>query len=131
MNLARNEFQATAEQYRKLVRCGVNRQSLVDYVRLVFEQPTVAQVEATIGQDKPLKISTRMGNIIDAVVDLADNGDGAAMAGQTAWGAYNAVTAYITHKRGNNQQSRLNAQWFGDGAKMNQRALNLAVEMAG
>lgn len=131
MNLARAEFTATAEQYRKMVRCPINRQSLVDYVRLVFEQPTREQIEESRKTGKELKISTRMSNIIDTVLDLSINADGAAMAGNTVWGAYNAVTNYITHKRGRSQESRLAAQWFGDGAKINQRAMDLAVQMAG
>jgi phage/plasmid-like protein (TIGR03299 family) len=57
--------------------------------------------------------------------------------GETKWDAFNAVTEWIDHRRGaarmalDAQQqvaSRLGFSWFGDGAKMKERALRLLVK---
>jgi hypothetical protein len=51
----------------------------------------------------------------DEFVRLFHQGKGNDMAGVkgTAWAAYNAVTDYISHERGNSDDNRLNGQWFG------------------
>lgn len=56
----------------------------------------------------------------------------------TTWAALNAVTEYIDHvrgTRGSDDQDRANRRlqsiWFGGGARIKQRAWNLALEMAG
>lgn len=48
----------------------------------------------------------------------------------TVWGAYNAVTAYLTHERGKDQERRLDESWFGAGAMLNRDAYRKAVELA-
>lgn len=55
----------------------------------------------------------------------------------TSWLAFNAVTEYIDHHRstrGNDDTDRasrrLNSIWFGSGARLKQKAWNLALDMA-
>jgi phage/plasmid-like protein (TIGR03299 family) len=43
----------------------------------------------------------------------------------TAWGLLNAVTEYLDHHRGRSQDARLSEAWFGGGATMKQKALDL------
>jgi hypothetical protein len=50
--------------------------------------------------------------------------------GKTIWSAYNGVTQYITHEYGHNADSRLRANWYGKGRKMNDRAFTLALQLA-
>lgn len=60
------------------------------------------------------------------------NGMGARYASSagTAYGLLNAVTQYVDHnKRARSSDNRLDSAWFGDGAKMKQRALEEALEM--
>ncbi len=45
----------------------------------------------------------------------------------TAWQAYNAVTDYLTHTAGRNNDNRLHGQYFGQAADVNQQALQLAL----
>jgi hypothetical protein len=40
------------------------------------------------------------------------------------------VTQFISHERGHNADSRLRANWYGEGRKMNDRAFNLAMTLA-
>ena len=46
------------------------------------------------------------------------------------WTAYNGVAEWLGYQRGNSQDNRLNALWFGDGANLNRHALETALEMA-
>ena len=46
------------------------------------------------------------------------------------WGAYNAVTEYLTWTRGRSNDTRLNHLWFGPGASTNAKALEVAVDIA-
>lgn len=68
--------------------------------------------------------------VAERVMELVDGGLGAEMARGTAWGAYNAVTEYLTHLRGNDADTRLDSNWFGSGAQLNRKALDMALEMA-
>jgi hypothetical protein len=47
----------------------------------------------------------------------------------TLWAAYNAVTEFLAHERGKDNETRLDSMWFGGGASINQRALTTAVQM--
>lgn len=119
MNVANNEFEATAEQYRLLVRKSINKNDLRKYVRLVLK------VDGK-------KLSTRMKNTIEDIICLCESGRGNDLASVrgTLWTAYNGVNDWLTHKRGNSQANRLNSLWFGDSANINRHALETALSMA-
>jgi len=48
----------------------------------------------------------------------------------TVWGLVQATTEYVDHARGKGADSRLNAAWFGQGAKLKERAFELADTFA-
>jgi phage/plasmid-like protein (TIGR03299 family) len=114
MHVARREFQATVHQYRVLSLRGITPEDLENYVRRVFN----------LSEDQE---STKH---LPAVVSLFENGRGSRLAGDTYWGAYNAVNEYLNYDRGKTQDSTLNSLWFGDSAALNKRALKTALEMA-
>ena len=118
MNLADQEFQATALQYKALASKHINQSDLRTYVKKVL------QIE-----EPESEISTRSSNIIKSIVDLAETGKGNDLAGVrgTAWAAYNAVTQYLSYDRGNNNANRLDALWFGESANTNKLALETAL----
>lgn len=124
INLADERFEATAAQYRKLAQTVIDQEDLVNYVRKVFGHPTMSDQKATGSQ-----LSTRAQNTVNDVVQRAIEGIGQDRSPNTAWAAYNGVTEYITHIHGNNQENRLRNQWFGDGTKINDKALGLALEL--
>lgn len=47
----------------------------------------------------------------------------------TGWGLVNAVTEFVDHQRGRNQDSRVNQAFFGQGATLKNRAMNRAIEL--
>src|SRR5262245_31470634 len=119
IDLADQEFTATAEQYRRLREKGVNQNDLARYVREVF------RIEGATpnGQQR---------RILESCFRLFEEGRGADLPGArgTLWGAYNAVTEYLGYERGRGQDTRLASLWFGDSARTNQRALETALAMA-
>lgn len=74
-------------------------------------------------------LSPRAKNIMEEVSALFETGMGTNLPGVkgTAWGAYNAVVEYVDHKRGGDED-RANSLLFGSGAKIKQRAFELAVK---
>ncbi|WP_149112411.1 DUF932 domain-containing protein [Limnoglobus roseus] len=120
MNLANSQFEATAEQYRLLARKSINQSDLRTYVRRVFK----------LEDDQDA--STRMKNIVEEIVRLAETGRGNDLPSirGTYWSAYNGVSEWLTHERGRSADTRMNSLWFGDGASTNKHALEVAVAMA-
>ncbi len=120
MDVANAEFEATAEQYRLLARKSINQADLRRYVKKVFKVE-----ECQEG-------STRLKKIMAEIVGLAEAGRGNEVAAVSAtfWTAYNGVNEWLGYHRGNSQGNRLNSLWFGDGASLNRRALETALEMA-
>jgi phage/plasmid-like protein (TIGR03299 family) len=119
MNLANQQFEATAEQYRLLARKGINQADLCRYVK------TVLKVEGD-------NISTRTANIIEAILGKCESGKGNDLPSvkNTYWTAYNGVNEWLAYERGHNQQNRLNSLWFGESANINRFALETALAMA-
>ena len=120
VDAANAEFAATAEQYRLLARKDINQADLRKYVRRVLKVDE---------QEIP---SARLANQIERIIELAETGKGndlPSVAG-TWWTAWQAITDWVSHSRGRNQSTRLDSLWFGDGAAVNQAALQIAVEMA-
>lgn len=132
MNLANQSFEATADQYRYLAGKQVCAGDLEKYVKLVFPprvKPVAAQSEGALAvlREEVAKRSPTL----EAIRGLFEDGAGNQLPGVrgTYWAAYNAVTEYVTHHRGRDAESRLNAS-FSDGALINRRALSSALAMA-
>lgn len=126
INLANREFVATADQWKALARKGVTESSLRKYVRRVFN-PIIVDGE----EQDPEKGGER---VADNVIKLyEENKYGTKLGGAdgTAWGAYNAVNSYLNHERGRSSDNRQESLWFGQGAKLDRRALKVAQQMFG
>ena len=122
MNLANQEFEATAEQYRFLASRQINAKDLAQYVKIIFG------VEKKSDED----IKTRTKNILQSVETLFTTGKGNDLPGVegTYWAAYNAVTEYLNYDRGRNNANRMDSLWFGQNKQMSSNALNTALELA-
>lgn len=120
MNLANQEFEATAEQYKLLARKSINQADLTKYVKKVLK---VNDSE---------EIGTRTKNTIAEIIGLCEAGRGNSLPSVrgTYWTAYNGISEFLSYDRGRSQDSRLNSLWFGDSANLNRHALQTALEMA-
>lgn len=120
MDLADQEFVATAAQYKLLARRPISQADLKKYIR------------RSLRVDVDADASTRMNNIVEQVVGLAEAGRGNDLPSirGTYWSAYNGVTEYLGHHRGRTPDNRLNSLWYGDGASLNRHALDVALDMA-
>jgi phage/plasmid-like protein (TIGR03299 family) len=121
MNLANQEFEATADQYRRLARRSINQADLRKYVRRVLK----------VEDDQ--EASSRLKNLMDEIVGLAEAGRGNNLPSVrgTLWTAYNGVSEWLTYNRGRSDDNRLNSLWFGESALTNRHALVVALDMAG
>lgn len=121
MVLATQQFEATMEQYRFLAKSKiVSHRDLVEYVTKVLD----------IEVDDQGNMPTRSVNRVKAISDLAYNGIGQDLAAGTWWSGYNAVTQFLSHDAGRNADNRYTSLWFGAGADLNKRALDLALQAA-
>ena len=113
MNLAQAEFVSAVSDYKGLAKKEISTAKLNEYVIEVFG----------------IKMPERS-EVIPKVVHLFENGRGAAAAGSTYWGAYNAVNGYLNYFRCQSQDNRMDSLWFGEGDRVNARALQTALKMA-
>lgn len=118
MSVANASFEATAEQMRAMARKTINQADLRKYVKVVLGYTE---------EDKDL--STKAKNIINDVTALAEHPTNFASRG-TVWAAYNAITHYLSHEAGRNQDNRLSNLWFGQGVADNLKAFNEAMKLA-
>lgn len=120
MNLANQEFEATAEQYRFLAKSQFRKDDVIKYVKKLFD---IKDTDT---------LSTKTTNILKDVFDKIYNGLGTDIAGVrgTWWGAYNGFTEYLNYTNGRNSDNRMNSLWFGENDKLNAKALELATEFA-
>lgn len=113
------KFEATAEQYQYLASKVINKEDFEKFVNIVFK----LKPEGT-ERDK-----MRHNKMMQTITNLFENGAGAHLksAKGTRWGAYNAVTEFLTHEYGTSQESRLHSNWFGEVASTNNYALTTLV----
>jgi phage/plasmid-like protein (TIGR03299 family) len=121
IDLVDREFKATAEQYRKLAECGIGYSDLRKYVKLVMDYP-----------EDESAMATRSKNTLDRLIGYAIGGIGQSgdVRDLTAWTAYQGITEYVTHHAGRNGENRFLSGNFGVNAKLNERALTLAMQLA-
>jgi phage/plasmid-like protein (TIGR03299 family) len=120
LNLANQEFEATAELYRRLALTSVSQADLRKYVRRI------------LGVEDDTDFGTRTRNTIAEVVGLCESGRGNTLPSVSGsyWTAYNGVAEWLGYARGRSQGGRLNSLWFGNGAALNKHALEVALDMA-
>lgn len=121
MNIVNARFEATVEQYRALTRRRVAKKDLEKYVEILFAQEDNGEKKDQPNQKR-----------IEAITELFNSGKGNDLTGVegTWWAAYNAVTEYLSWQNGRNTDSRLTSLWFGEGQKLNDKALVTASKLS-
>lgn len=116
-DLQRAELKADADKYRFLAKRKCDDKNLVRYVREVLSPGSADDAEKTVQN-------------VDKIVENFESGRGAELSRGTMWGAFNAITEYATHQRGRSADTRQASNWFGGGAKLTDRALDVAMVFA-
>ncbi len=114
VNASKRTFDLTLDQYRYLTRKNLTSGSLDRYLREVFD---VAPPE-------------KLPKYTDFVLQSLEVGPGASIPGVsgTMWGAFNAVTDWLDHTRGRNEETRLESTWFGSSRAIRERAFQAALD---
>jgi phage/plasmid-like protein (TIGR03299 family) len=149
----------TIEQYRYLASMGITDAQMREYVESVFKlERKAAKLTAPAKDDftslmsggfAPSATASYSGpgvhevaepvlaeqgsRVMREILERFETGAGADLptARGTWWGAYNAVTDYMSHGgRNRSWDARANSNLFGTGADVNARALASAVRMA-
>jgi len=91
-------------------------------------QPEISKNLSSIGNKEVNELADKKTKIgIEAITKAP--GQNLETSCMTAWGLLNAVTYTVDHCLGSDQDSRLRLAWFGPGAKIKQRALELAQNL--
>lgn len=110
--------------------------------RLATHYPSLRQLEEYFRQvypDSPDGESTRTKNVRQELLRLFEKGIGHDIPEirHSTWTALNAVTEYVDHYRStrgktaaDRASNRLDSAWFGSGARLKERAWELALQMA-
>lgn len=129
VNVANEEFEATADVYRKLAASDACQDDVRKYVHQVFyPKETLEQLSD--------RQKNNLSDLQDKIIANFENGIGADMSRGTWWGCYNALTEYFTHDKSFGEDDKakldmnLNSLWFGTTADKNKEALRIASELA-
>jgi len=120
MNLADQQFEATADQYRYLASRDIDAFDLRRYVKVVLKRP----------ENEAVSVVTPTERKVIELFQGSGKGSQLESARGTWWGAYNAVAEHLTWEKGNDRANRLEGLWLGGGKTVNRAALDIAVRMA-
>lgn len=121
IELIDQEFAATAEQYRTMMRCKVSMADLRAYVKLVNGIDPETSDKA---------ISGKIRNRINDMVRFAVSGMGQSPSELTVWSGYSGVTQFLSHNYAATNEKRLVSLLKGTANQMNQRAFELAMQLS-
>ena len=120
INMAKQDFSSSVEVYKDLARTKMGDAAQEQYFKDVIIGQNVDQAKASE------KLKAKVRYVIDTRDARREVEMIPAMRG-TAWEGYNAVTRYLTHDYGRNQDTRLAGQWYGGSKKVNDMALQRAI----
>lgn len=113
-------LKTTGDTFGRLARADMTKDRIVAFIEEVFPTP--------VDQPEPSK---QLLDKREQVVDLVYTSPGADLAGETAWGAYNAITYFVDHAKVDGAKSEAGklaaarAAVFGTGDLLKARALAL------
>lgn len=130
-----HQFLATEEQFQALATKEINQEELKTYVKVVFNvtsslEKAFADIDAKVSLAEQSEEKERRSNLFDKIATNFVSGAG--NKGRDLWDAYNAVTQYLTHERGNKNTTasdRLHDQMYGNAKTLSDRALSAATMM--
>lgn len=129
LNIAESKFELLMSQAEGLANVSIDQSTFNDYLYQLYPDPKDGN-----GNPKKSKRSQNIRNEIRRVSGNATNNTDPARG--TYWGAYNAVSEYVDHvmtirNKDRDPSNRMRTLLFDHGARMKQKALETACEMAG
>ena len=126
-------FSEEVERYRQLTRLDIgsdaNLERYFDGILRIHERKertSAAQVLGLSHEKEAVEIDVGRKQKEELRAAFEEQ-PGASLGSGTMWQAYNAVTYWVDHVRGRSEENRLNASWFGDGPRIRDRAMSLAL----
>lgn len=121
MDIMRQEFKASTEQFRKLAHHGFYRDDVVRLVKKII-----------LDVEPEEKMSTRSENILEHILDCVKNSPGSNITPNTAWTAYNGINYYLLQESGtkSDKSNRLYSAWFGVNKAKDSNVLKELLTMA-
>lgn len=116
IGVAKERLAAYKEAAEYLSQKRFTNENVVDYFTRIFPVSSAS--------DKPLSRNAQL------CLDVMDTQPGAEFGEGTWWQAFNACTYNTNHLAGRSDDTRLQSVWYGQNKNINERALNLALEMA-
>lgn len=115
------------DNYNSMLETQISKEQMFNYFGNIFCN---AEEIKNLQDGKKDALSTRKKNILSEVLNFANSGQGQNLAnngGLNIWGAYNAVTGYVTRKKFDSVDSRANSLIFGSSATLIKDAGELAL----
>ena len=153
LKLSQESLKSFAEAAARLSEVKVDDAQADDYFKRVFKlgeyktlvdaaiantkpealQPQVTLDDVLNNMSTPEEVQKRTSPVLVKLRESWASAPGADMDGAkgTLWGALNAVTYDVDHKLGGDADLRLRNAWFGYRADDKQRALDIALQVAG
>lgn len=122
INAADRAFNATGEQYKRMLKVGVKKKDIERFVKFVFFSD----------QELKQRQETRFDKMNETITKLFETGYGNNLknVSGTGWALYNSATQYLSYDAGRNDDSRLNGLWFnGSQARQNQKAFEFILNL--
>lgn len=121
LGIAVSQWDNFMYQMKHLSERKVKQQESLDFFDQVFNADS---------EPSELKRNERAIKVAQSLFEGKGKGALLESSQNTAWGLLNAITEYVDHeKRARNRDYRLDSAWFGQGANIKQKALEVATEM--
>lgn len=128
IDFSAQQFDMNIEMFKRMAQVKVNDAQFKQYLTNVFKEDLVS----SNGKEKEV---TELRNY-EQLRSNFESGIGSDIPGVrgTVWGLFNTITEFTTRQRGNGDdieaaRNRLNSLWFGDSAKLNERAKSEALAL--
>lgn len=141
VGLVKEQLQATHEMANLFASVSLDDKGRIEFVRrLIGGESLLEQIASEESKtlldsivedtDKKMPEDTRLGRaIMDSI--LESPGNHLSTRKDTLFGALNGVTYYADFERGRTADSTLSGAWFGGGADLKAKAVQVAYQMAG
>lgn len=132
LDIAISKIGEQVADYNKLTTVNLNNFDIVKFLQPMLQPMTAQELEAAnLNENKfveQLVAGVGRNKAMEEVLDSIETAPGAAPG--TAWGVFNGLTYYTSHRVGRVQDARLTSAWFGDRAKLVANAKKGLLQMA-